>query len=56
MDKLRKEKEEELSRKFREHQQRMSDLLLGQMQQASSDEDQRIAKAIKEQEAKREVS
>lgn len=56
MTQMRKEKEEELFHQFQTHQQRMCDLLHSQMAQATSDEDQRIAKAIAEQQAKREVS
>ena len=55
MTQLRKEKEEDLFRQFQTHQQRMCDLLHSQRAQATSDEDQRIAQAIAEQQAKREV-
>ena len=40
---------------FQNHQQKMCDLLQAQSAKATSDEDQRIAQAIAEQEAKREV-
>ena len=55
MTKLRKEKEIELFQQFQTHQQRMCDLLKSQMQEASTEEDERIAKAVTEQAAKREV-
>ena len=56
MTRLRKEKEGEIFQEFQTHQQRMCDCLHHQMQQMKSDEDGRIAKAVTEQEAKREVS
>lgn len=55
MTKLRKEKEAEIFREFQRHQQHMSDLLQTQQQEATSDEDQRIAQAVAEQHAKRDV-
>jgi len=55
MTHLRKEKEAELFREFQQHQTRMCDLLQRQRQQKSSDEDERVARAVAEQEAKREV-
>ena len=55
MTTLRKEKEVELFQQFQVQQNRMCELLQGQMQQKSSDEDQRIAKTVAEQSAKREV-
>ena len=56
MTQLRKEKEAELFRQFQSQQQRMCDLLVGQRKQELSDEDQRIAKAVADQDAKREAS
>lgn len=56
MTKLRKQKEAEIFHEFQSHQQRMGDLLHTQQQQATSDEDQRIAQAVAEQHAKRDVS
>ena len=56
MTRLRKEKEAELFRQFQSQQQRMCDLLVGQRKQELSDEDQRIAKAVADQDAKREAS
>ena len=55
MTHLRKEKEAELFQEFQQHQTRMCDLLQRQRQQKSSDEDERVARAVAEQEAKREV-
>ena len=55
MTSLRKEKEADLFRQFQAGQQHMCDQLAQQMQQQQSDEDQRIAKAVAEQDAKREV-
>ncbi len=55
MTAMRKAKEEELFTEFQTHQTKMRDLLASQMAQATSDEDQRIAKAVAEQEAKRLV-
>ena len=52
---LRKEKEAELFQEFQQQQTRMCDLLQKQRQQKSSDEDERVARAVAEQEAKREV-
>ncbi len=56
MTKLRKQKELELFGEFQRNQQRMGDLLHTHQQQATSDEDQRIAQAMAEQHAKRDVS
>ena len=56
MKKLRKEKELEIFQEFQNHQDRMCELLQGQLQQEATDEDQRIAKAVQEQDAKRDVS
>ena len=55
MTKLRKEKEVEIFREFQHHQQKMGDLLHDQQLQATTDEDQRIAQAVTEQYAKRDV-
>ena len=55
MTRLRKEKEAEIFREFQHHQQHMGDLLHTQQLQATSDEDQRIAQAVAEQHAKRDV-
>ena len=56
MTKLRKDKEVEIFREFQRHQQHLGGLLQTQQLQASSDEDQRIAQAMAEQHAKRDVS
>ena len=56
MTKLRNEKEAELFSELQTQQERMRQLLTEQQQQELSDEDQRIAKAVAEQEAKREAS
>jgi len=55
MTEMRKAKEKELFQTFQSQQQRMCDQLQGQMSMATSDEDQRIAKTIAEQYAKKEV-
>ena len=55
MTEMRKAKEKEIFGEFQAHQQRMCDLLQTQQAKATSDEDQRIAQAIAEQDAKREV-
>lgn len=55
MTTMRKAKEEELFREFQTHQQHMCQLLQTQRQEASSNEDRRIAQAVAEQNAKREV-
>lgn len=56
MTKLRKEKEAEIFSEFQRHQQHLGDLLHIQQQAATSDEDRRIAQAVEEQHAKRDVS
>lgn len=56
MTKLRKLKEVEIFGEFQRQQQRMGDHLHTHQQQATSDEDQRIAQAMAEQHAKRDVS
>ena len=56
MTKLRKQKEVEIFGEFQRQQQRMGDHLHTHQQQATSDEDQRIAQAMAEQHAKRDVS
>ena len=56
MTRLRKQKEVEIFGEFQRHQQHMGDLLYTQQQQATSDEDQRIAQAVAEQHTKRDVS
>ena len=55
MTHLRHEKEAEIFAEFQAHKQRMCTQLQQQMQQKTSDEDERIARAVAEQEAKREV-
>ena len=56
MTKLRKEKEVEIFHEFQRHQQQLGNLLQTQQLQATSDEDKRIAQAMAEQHAKRDVS
>lgn len=56
MTKLRKEKELEIFSEFQRHQERMRDRLHTQQQQATTDEDERIAQAMAEKHAKRDVS
>lgn len=56
MTKLRKEKEAEIFQEFQHQQQHMGELLHTQQREAMSDEDQRIAQAVAEQHAKRDVS
>ena len=56
MEKLRKEKEKEIRKQYEAHQQQMCDNLKKHMDTVSSDEDQRIAMAVKKQIAKRDVS
>lgn len=56
MTRLRKEKEAELFSQFQSQQQRMCDLLVGQRKQELSSEDERIARAVADQDAKREAS
>lgn len=55
MTKLRKEKEGEIFCEFQRHQQKMGDLLHNEQLQATTDEDERIAQAVAEQYAKRDV-
>lgn len=56
MEKLRKGREAEIRKEFQLHQQAMRDNLQKHMDVASSDEDQRIAQAMKRNIAKRDVS
>ena len=55
MTRLRKEKEKEVFEEFQSQQQRMADLLQSQRLQERSNEDEIIAKIMKEQYAKKEV-
>lgn len=56
MEKLRKEKEAELSKVYQDHQQQMCDNLQKHMDLVSGDEDQRIIRAMEKLIAKRDVS
>lgn len=56
MSKLCKQRKEKLFCEFQTHQQHMCDLLQSQITQATSNEDERLARTIAEQDAKKFVS
>lgn len=56
MEKLREEKQVELVEDFQAHQELMCENLQQHMESASIDEDKRIAEAVRQKIAKRDVS